>query len=42
MALFGQKAGVKDLYTLYEEKILKEANKRILLDDGQQEIMQVM
>lgn len=42
MDLLGSKPGVKEKYGLYEERFLRDANKRILLDDGQPEVMQMM
>jgi len=32
--MMGAKSGFHDKYSVFEDKFLREANKRILLDDG--------
>ena len=42
MDVFGSKPQVRQSYAAYEERFLREANKKILQDDGLPEIMKVM
>jgi len=42
VAMFEEKKGFNEKYAEYEERYLKEANRRILLDNGQPDVMKVM